>query len=88
MAIVTDETLETKVRQFSLEDTKGVADLLEKGFIKPQRERTSLYVNDAPIPLSAFPQEVITNGLLGMVSSLKGVGKVRSLKVFVKRESK
>ena len=38
-AIVTDEPLATKTRQFSPEDTKGLADLIEKGFIKPHRER-------------------------------------------------
>jgi len=86
VAIVTDEPLEPKARQFSLEDVKGLADLLEKGFIKPQRERVSLYVNNAPIPLSSFLKSIITNTLVGMVSSLKGVGEVRSLKILVKRE--
>lgn len=86
MAIVTDEPLETKVRQFSPQDVKGLADLLEEGFIKPQRERISLYINDAPIPLSAFPKDFITNTLVAMVSCLKGVGEVRSLKVLVRRE--
>jgi len=88
IAIVTDEPLETKTRQFPLEDVKGLADLLEKGFILPQRERTSLYVNDASIPLSAFPKHFINNVLLAMVSSLKGVGKVRTLEFFVRREPK
>jgi len=35
MAIVTDEPLQTKTRQFSPQDIKGLADLLEQGFIKP-----------------------------------------------------
>jgi len=86
VAIVTDEPLETKARQFSLEDVKGLANFLEKGFIKPQRERVSLYVNNAPTPLSSFPKSIITNALVGMVSSLKGVKEVRSLKISVKRE--
>ena len=88
MAIVTDEPLETKVRQFSMQDVKGLADLLEEGFIKPQRERISLYINNAPIPLSAFPRDIVTNTLVAMVSCLKGVGEVRSLKVWVRREPK
>ena len=87
IAIVTDETLETKTRQFAMDDIKGLADLLEEGFIKPQIERVSLYINNNPIALSAFPREFITNVLLGMASSLKGVGKVESLKIFLKRES-
>jgi molybdopterin-guanine dinucleotide biosynthesis protein MobB len=36
IAIATDEPLETKTRQFSLHDIKGLADLLENTFIKPK----------------------------------------------------
>jgi len=88
IAIVTDEPLETKTRQFSLEDVKGVADLLEKGFIKPQRERVSLYVNDTPIPLSVYPRQMITSVLLAMACCLKGVGEVKNLQIFLRREPK
>ena len=86
IAIVTDEPLETKTRQFSLDDIKGLADLVEEGFIKPQGERLSLYINNAPIPLSAFPRELITDVLVAMASSLKGGGEVSSLKVFLRRK--
>jgi len=85
IAIVTDEPLETKIRQFSLQDVKGLADLLEEGFIKPQRERTSLYINNVPIVLTTWPKEVITNVILAMASCLKGVGEVRSLELFLRR---
>jgi len=86
IAIVTDEPLETKARQFSPEDIKGLADLLEKGFIKPQSERISLHVNNTPVTLTLFPRQIITNVLLAMVSSLKGVGEIESLQVFLKRK--
>ena len=56
-AIATDEPLVTKARQFSLEDIKGLADLLEAGFLKPKSERLSLYVNNKPIPLRTFPRK-------------------------------
>jgi molybdopterin-guanine dinucleotide biosynthesis protein B len=88
IAIATDEPLETKTRQFSLEDIKGLADLLEKGFIKPQRERLSLYVNHAPIVLSGFPKQIISNTLLAIASSLKGVKEIRSLELFLRKEPK
>ena len=88
IAIVTDEPLETKIKQFSWQDVKGLADLLEEGFIKPQRERISLYINNAPIVLTIFPKEVITNVLLAMVSCLKGVGEVKSLELFLRRGSR
>lgn len=88
IAIVTDEPLETKTKQFSPQDIKGLADLLERGFIKPQRERISLYVNSVPIPLTTFPREIISNILLTMVSCLKGVGEVRSLDISLRKEPK
>ncbi len=88
IAIATDEPLETKVRQFSLQDIKGLADLLEEGFIKPQRERISLYINKVLVPLSPFPKKIITDVLLAMVSSLKGVGEVRSLDISLRKKSK
>ena len=86
IAIVTDEPLETKVRQFSFEDSKGLADLLERGFIKPQKERISLYVNNIPVPLTTFPKQIIKNVLVAMVSCLKGVKEVTSLQIFLRKE--
>jgi len=87
IAIVSDEPLETKARQFSPEDVSGLADLLEKGFIKPQSERISLYVNNTPVTLTLFPRQIITNVLLAMVSSLKGVGEIKSLDISLRRDS-
>ncbi len=88
VAVVTDEPVATKVRQLGFADIKALADLLETGFIKPQRERLSVYVNGAPLSLSTFPKEFMTNVLLAMASSLKGVGRVRSLDIFLRRDRK
>jgi molybdopterin-guanine dinucleotide biosynthesis protein B len=85
IAIITDEPLETKSRQFSFEDSKSLADLLERGFIKPQKERISLYVNNTPITLTTFPRQIITNILLAMVSCLKGVKEINSLQIFLRK---
>ena len=85
MALVTDEPLQTKVRQFSFKDSKGLADLLEKGFIRPQKERVSLYVNNAPIVLTTFPKQIIANVLMAVTSCLKGVKEVSSLQIFLKK---
>lgn len=85
-AYATDEPLESKVRQFALDDVKGIADLIEAGFIKPNRERFSLLVNDTPIGLNAFTKKFVINVLLGMANSLKGVGTIRTMKIFLKKE--
>jgi len=86
IAVVTDEPLDIKGRQFDLEDVKDVADLLESHFIKPNKKRVSLYVNNVPVPLSLFPRGIITNMLLAMAASLKGVGKVKRLQFFLTQE--
>ena len=86
MAVVTDEPLATKARQFSLQDIKGLADLLEEEFIKPQRERISLYVNDIPIALTIFPRQIISNILLAIASCLKGVGDIKNIQIFLRKE--
>ena len=88
IAIATDEPLETRTRQFSLEDVKSIADLLEKGFIIPQQERLSLYVNKTPVSLSTFPKEIITNLVLAVTSSLKGVKEVKNTEIFLRRNPK
>jgi molybdopterin-guanine dinucleotide biosynthesis protein B len=88
IAIVTDEPLETETRQFPPHDIKGLAELLERDLIKPQRERLTLYINDAPITLNSFSSEVISSTLVAMVSSLKGVKEVKSLDIFLRRRPK
>jgi molybdopterin-guanine dinucleotide biosynthesis protein B len=86
IAIVTDESLETKGRQFSFEDTKNLADLLERGFVKPQKRRICLYVNNTPVTLTTFPKQIITNVVVAMASCLKGVREISSLQIFVRKE--
>ena len=86
IAIITDEPLETKTRQFSFENNNDLADLLERGFLKPQKERISLYVNNTSIPLTTFPKQIITNVLVAMASCLKGVREISSLQIFLRKE--
>ena len=85
-AIVTDEPLDTKTRQFAMDDVKGIADLIEEGFVKPNKERFTLLVNDVPIPLNAFTKEFIVNIQLAMAHGLKGVDKIDTMKIFLKKE--
>ena len=84
-AIATDEPLDTKVRQFGLDDVKPIADLIETGFIKPNQERFAMLVNDVPIVLNAFTEEFVEDVTLAMANNLKGVGKIGTLKIFLKK---
>ncbi len=85
IAIVSDEPVKAGVRWFSTGDTKELVDLLEKGFIQPQRDRLALYINGERITLKSFPGKIISSLLINMVSSLKGVNEVNSVDVFIRR---
>ena len=85
IAIVTDEPVETNARVFSPDDIKVIADLIEGGFIKPQQNRLSVFVNGEQIPLTLFPRQIITSLLLSAVSSLKEVKKIKKLDIFLRQ---
>jgi len=86
-AIATDEPLETEMRQFPLEDIKGVADLIEEKFIRPNFERVSLYINGQPIPLTALPHQIISPILSTLSGSLKDVQEVAELELRYHKKS-
>jgi molybdopterin-guanine dinucleotide biosynthesis protein B len=88
VAIVSDEPADAGVRQFTSQDIAEIVDLLEEGFIKPQRDRLALYINGKRLTLKSFPRKIISNLLINMVCSLKGVGGVSSLDVFVRKQTK
>lgn len=86
IAIATDEKIETDIRQFSLDDVNGIASLIEEDIIIPQKERITFYVNHKPVDLSVFPKDIITKVLIAIASSLKGVGKINSINIFLKNK--
>ena len=83
VAIATDEPLQTDIRQFSLEDTAGMADMIEKEFIGEAEERLSLYINNKKVPLKEFPLAIISNLIQAIVDSLSGVGRLKNLALFL-----
>jgi molybdopterin-guanine dinucleotide biosynthesis adapter protein len=86
-AVVTDEPLEVEARQFGLDDVKGVADLLEEKYIRPNLERISLYINGKRIPLTAVPQGALEVILKTLDSSLAGAKDIRELELRYHRSS-
>jgi hypothetical protein len=61
------------------ENIQNLGLYLERGDVK-------LIVNGNELPLTSFPTDIITNTITGLVSSLKGVGKIDSLEVRVKTQ--
>jgi hypothetical protein len=85
-AIVSDDTLDVDVPQFSVEDISGIADFINERIIGKGGDDTLLFVNGSPVVLNQFANQIFANTLLGMVSSLKGVTEVRSLEVAVRKK--
>ena len=84
-AIVSDEKLEVKTRQFKTGEIEAIVDLLEKGFIQPNREWLDLFVNGKQVPLTIFPKQFITDVVLAMTLSLKGIEPIKTLEIKLKK---
>jgi molybdopterin-guanine dinucleotide biosynthesis adapter protein len=86
IALVTDESLDIAVPQYSPSEVEALADLIEKKISALSKvEETLLLINDIPIPLNPFVEGLIHKTLLGMVSALRGVDEVRSLRISLRR---
>jgi len=75
IAFVTDAKLKTKLPVLELNDYKGVANFIVREIIKKKgsEERSvSLVVDGAVVPLKPFIDELIREGVTGMIRSLKG----------------
>lgn len=86
LAIVTDEPLDVNVKQFSFDDTAGLASLVEEQVIISEKVRAVLYADGVKVSIKSFIQEMVANAVEGIAASLKGVGKAKSLELFIRRK--
>ncbi|MDO8532216.1 MAG: molybdopterin-guanine dinucleotide biosynthesis protein B [Dehalococcoidia bacterium] len=89
VALVTDRPFPIQAPQFAPSDIAGIARFLEETCLRPARQVDSvdLFADGKRIPLGEFAQQIITRTLLGMASSLKGVGVPERLEFRVRRKS-
>jgi molybdopterin-guanine dinucleotide biosynthesis protein MobB len=52
---------------------------------KPSLSQLQITVNGKKIPLSEFPEQIISNTILGLVGSLKGVRDIHEVSIHMKR---
>jgi molybdopterin-guanine dinucleotide biosynthesis protein B len=86
LAVVTDEPLDINLPQFNRDDTKGLANLIEKWLRKQPKDEIELFVNNSFVPLNIFVKDIITKTIVGMVSSLKGIGDINSIRIALKKK--
>jgi len=88
LAVVTDEPLDVDVPQFSRDEVPKITDLIEKTLLAQQRkEDIDLFINDAYIPINQSTKSLLFRTLVAMVSGLKSVNKVKSLRIFLRRKN-
>ena len=85
-AIITDEPLDADVPQLPLNDTQAIADFIEKNFISQAESDTSLFVNGKQIPTHPFVKDIIAKTVIAMISTLKGVGKIKNLDISIRNK--
>ncbi len=83
MAVVTDEPLQIGCKQFSPQEVGAIAGFIEDETAGRPESRTALQINGKEVPLGSFTQGIIANTILGMVSSLKGVGEISTVSVLI-----
>ncbi len=86
LAVVTDKPLNVKIPQFDHGDVNGISEFIEKWLLEQTKEDVDLVVNGSLVPLNMFVKNFLIRTLIGMVSSLKGTGEVRSLQVSLRRK--
>jgi hypothetical protein len=48
--------------------------------------KTTLFVNGEPVTLNRFAQDIVGGSVLGMVSTLKGVGEIKNIEVTFRKK--
>jgi molybdopterin-guanine dinucleotide biosynthesis protein MobB len=87
LAVVTDEPLTVDVPQFSHNEVKKIADLIEKTMLQHQEDEVDLLLNDTHLPLSPSAKGLLIRTLSAIVTGLKGVNGIKSLRLFLRRRS-
>lgn len=88
LAVVTDEPLDVDVPQFSRDEVPKIVDLIEKTLLAQHREDdVDLFINDAHIPLNKSIKNLLFRTLLAMVSGLKEIKGVKSLRILLRRKA-
>ena len=85
IAIASDEPLDTNLPQYTLDDFRGLVELIE-GRVRARRGETevALFADGKSVSLNPFVKEVIARTLLGMASALKGLAKATKLDISVR----
>ncbi|MFC1912304.1 molybdopterin-guanine dinucleotide biosynthesis protein B [Chloroflexota bacterium] len=88
LAVVTDEPLGVGVPQFSREEIPEIVALIEKVLLaRYQKDDIDLFVNETCIPMHKSVKKLLFRTLLVIVSAIKRIEKVNSLRIYLRRKA-
>ncbi len=88
LAVVTDETLNLDVPQFSHEDISGIAEFIEKiSASQAVKTDVDVVINGDRIPPDPALEDLLSRTLTAMLPHPQGNGEVKSLHVSLRRNS-
>jgi molybdopterin-guanine dinucleotide biosynthesis protein B len=87
LGMVSDDLDEAAVPVFRFADVAGVADLIEARFLKErQPSAVLLRLDGKKLPLNAFVRDFVVGTVVGMLSTLRGWKKPRSIDLHIDLE--
>jgi molybdopterin-guanine dinucleotide biosynthesis protein B len=87
LALVGEGPSEACRRHFSPHEIGPIADLIEDTLACGRPAGATLLVNGAPVPLGSFTQSIVSRTILGLLSALKGIGRIRTASVWIRAET-
>ncbi len=85
IAMVTDDEVQTGVASFPFRDVSGVADLIEKRYLKDRKKhQITVRLDGKQVPMNDFVRDFLVGGIRGMLSSLRGWGEPKSIDVQIR----
>lgn len=89
LAFASDFKVSKKLPVFGLDDYKGIASLIEKEIIKKHlAQDISLVVDGQKIDLKPFIENLIKDGVTGMIRSLKGCSGAKDIELRIRQTGK
>ena len=87
VAVVSDSEVTFSIPTYCANDPHGLAAFLDERYGRPNAERDAIRVtiDGEEVPINAFASAVISGGILGMLSALKGVEKPRDIRIEIRR---
>lgn len=71
VAVVTDNEFDLRAPQFGLDDAAGVADLIERRFLRRKgQEYATLLIDGQKVPIKSFVQDVMDRTVRAVISTL------------------